>query len=102
MESLLEKNVKAMTEKLFGDKDDTLKELVGMSSTGNINEDILEQLKRNNILEKEYIDKELLLTLDKQGEIQTLSSHSSTPEFSASAPSPTPPFLQEAVVNSSK
>ena len=69
MSSLVEKNVSNMTDKLFGDKDETLKELVKMDLLGKLDEGVIEDLKRVNEEEKEYIDKEMTMTLDEKGEI---------------------------------
>ena len=75
-DSLIERNVNYMCDKLFGDKDITLKTITKMNllfdgedETKENIENTLLKMKRINVIESEFIKNELSLTYDRDGNI---------------------------------
>ena len=75
-ESLVEKNVNHMMEKMFGDKDPALKTITKMNllfdgedETLNQMESFLTKMKKMNYFEAKCINEELQLTYDTEGNI---------------------------------
>jgi hypothetical protein len=76
IETLVEKNVNSMLDKIFGDKDDTLKAITKLSILNDGSEEMKNKInqtialiRRNNELEKQMLDDELNLTYDSSGNI---------------------------------
>jgi hypothetical protein len=75
-ESLLEKNVNHMMDKMFGDKDPTLKTITKMNLLYDFDENannevisFINKVKKLNDYEAKCIENELVLTYDKDGNI---------------------------------
>jgi hypothetical protein len=75
-EGLVERNVNHMMEKMFGDKDSSLKAITKMNLLYDGQEDtkyqmekVLTKIKQMNSFEAKCIDQELTLTYDKDGNI---------------------------------
>ena len=75
-ESLVEKNVNHMMDKMFGDKDAALKTITKMNllfdgedDSLNLMESFLTKMKKMNYFEAKCINEELQLTYDTEGNI---------------------------------
>jgi hypothetical protein len=86
-ESLIEKNVNHMMDKMFGDKDATLKSITKMNllydgedDTKTQIEDVLTKMKRMNNFEAKCIEEELYLTYDIDGNIVSLNCINNEPK----------------------
>ena len=80
-ESLIEKNINHMMDKMFGDKDPALKTVTKMNlmfdgedDTINEMEDYLTKMKKMNFFEAKCINEELQLTYDKDGNIVSINN----------------------------
>ena len=80
-ESLVEKNVNHMMEKMFGDRDPTLKMVTKMNlmfdgedESLNQMENYLTKMKKMNFFEAKCINEELQLTYDKDGNIVSINN----------------------------
>ena len=78
-ESLVEKNVNHMMEKMFGEKDPALKTITkmnilydGTDETKNDIENVLTKMKKMNAFEAQCIENELHLSYDNDGEIVSI------------------------------
>jgi uncharacterized protein YuzE len=80
-ESLVEKNVNHMMEKMFGEKDPALKTITkmnilydGTDDTKTDIECVLRKMKKMNAFEAQCIGDELELTYDKDGNVVSINS----------------------------
>ena len=78
-ESLIEKNVNHMLDKMFGDKDPTLKTITKMNLMFDGDEEtltemelFLSKMRKINFLETKSINEELQLTYDNDGNIVSI------------------------------
>ena len=86
-EGLIERNVNHMMEKMFGDKDGTLKTITKMNLLCDGEKDTISQIentllkmKRMNAFEAKCIDEELYLTYDNDGNIIFINNISDEPK----------------------
>jgi hypothetical protein len=70
VESLVEQSVNRQVDKLVGERDGNLSTILKMTLLPeNYDENVLAKIRKNNELEKYYIEKEYLLTYDSAGNI---------------------------------
>lgn len=84
MQSLVEKNVDSMLNKLFGNKDETLKLITKLNLISDMNNpyvlNVLNNIKQNNEIDLEYIKKDMKMTIDNNGNIIPIDDIDVEPE----------------------